>query len=209
MKKWLNKLEKKEILIKFLINNKTEAALERYLDLLREFNAHTNIVGKSTLKNPWQSHILDSLQIMPFIKNKDSFVLDLGTGAGIPGLILNICGCKNVILIDSNGKKINFLQKVKNQMQLKNKIILGRIEDINNLKVDIITSRALSKLTNLISYSQKFMKKNTVLIFLKGKTVNEEIIEAKQKWKFEYTIKQSISDSRGKLVCIRSIKKND
>lgn len=202
-------MEKKDIIKKFLINKKIEADFQKYINILKEHNMRINLVGKSTLVNPWTSHILDSLQILPLIKNKKFSILDMGTGAGFPGNILSIAGCENVTLIDSNGKKINFLKSIKNKMNLKTKIILGRIEALSNIKYDIITCRALANLDKLFSYSQKLIKKNTVLILLKGKTVNEEIVETKKKWTFQFAKHQSISDSRGSLLVIKNIKKND
>ena len=104
-------------------------------------------------------------------------------------------------------KKINFLKQIRSDINLKINIILQRLENINNLKFDIITSRALAHLDKLFSYSQKFNKTNTVLIFLKGKTVNEELSEVKKKWKFQLENHQSLSDSRGRLLVIKKINK--
>ena len=200
-------MDKKDILSNFLISKSNEAIFQEYISRLQDYNSHTNIVGKSTLINPWSSHVLDCIQILPFIQNKKFSILDMGTGAGLPGLVLCISGCKHVTLVDSNGKKINFLNLVKKEMNLSAKIILERLENINNVKFDIITSRALASLNKLFSYSQKFMKKNTLLIFLKGKTVNEELKEAQKKWIFQFQKHKSISDSRGAILIIKSLKK--
>lgn len=200
-------MTKNEIVNKFLINEKQEILIDKYLIQLLKFNAHTNLVGKSTLADPWISHVLDCLQILPLIQNKKNSILDMGTGAGLPGFLLKICGCKDVTLIDSNGKKIKFLQTVKTKLSMDLNIYKSRLEDMDEIKFDIITSRALSNLDRLFTYSQKFIKKNTVLIFLKGKTVNEEINFAKKKWKFNYTKHQSISDKRGTVLNIGGLKK--
>ena len=200
-------MDSNKILNNFLIVKNKEAAFQDYLNKLRDFNSHTNIVGKSTLINPWTSHILDSIQILPFIQNKKFSILDMGTGAGLPGIVLCISGCKHVTLVDSNSKKINFLNLIKKEMNLSAKIVLKRIENLNNVKFDIITSRALASLNKLLSYSQKFMKKNTLLIFLKGKTVNEELKEAQKKWIFQFQKYKSISDSRGTILIIKNLKK--
>ena len=170
---------------------------------------HTNLVGRSTLENPWASHILDSLQIMPHLKNKNQTILDMGTGGGFPGAVLSIVGCKNVTLVDSSGKKINFLKLTKKELLLSFKTILGRVEGLTHLKYDVITARALTSLDKLFSYSQKFLKKNTVMIFLKGKTVNEEIQDAQKKWKFHFNKSQSISHPNGFVLIVTNLKKND
>ena len=167
------------------------------------------MVGKSTLENPWVSHILDSLQIIPHLTNKNATILDMGTGAGFPGVVLSIAGCKNVTLVDSNGKKINFLKLTKKELLLSFNIILGRVESLDNLKYDVITTRALANLDKLFSYSQKFLKKHTTMIFLKGKTVDDEIQEAKKKWKFNFNKTQSISHSDGSILVVRDLIKND
>jgi len=200
-------VEKKEILNIYSITPKQEGLLDRFIESLLLYNLHTNIVGKSTLINPWRNHILDSLQILPFLENKSLSILDMGTGAGLPGIILSIAGYKNVTLVDSNGKKINFLKNTKRTLSLKTDIILGRVESLKNRKYDIITCRALANLKKLLSYSQKLIKKNTVLIFLKGKTVNEELMEARKDWSFDFEKHQSISDSRGKILIIKNLKK--
>ena len=200
-------MEKNFFLKRFSIDEEQEANLHEYIDSLKEHNMHTNLVGKSTLKNPWISHILDSLQVLDFVENKQFSILDIGTGAGLPGIVLSISGCKNVTLVDSNGKKVKFLQEVKKKINLSVNIILGRIEGLGASKFDVVTSRALAKLSVLLTYSQKFMKKNTVLIFLKVKAVNEELEEAKKKWIFDYRKHQSISDTRGAILVIKNIKK--
>ena len=144
---------KEEIIRNFLLKKNQEILIEKYLEPLVEYNAHTNIVGKSTLIQPWLSHVLDSVQIISFIKDKNESILDMGTGAGLPGVILKICGCKNVTLIDSNGKKINFLKFINSEMSLGIKPVLGRLEKIKNLRFDVITSRALANLDKLFATS--------------------------------------------------------
>ena len=200
---------KKEVIKKLSLTNLQIGKLESYVDALKEYNSHTNLVGKSTLENPWKNHVLDSLQILPFIKSKKLSILDMGTGAGLPGLALNILGCENVTLVDSNGKKITFLIQVKKDLNLSARVVLSRLENLEGLKFDVLTSRALANLDKLLSYSQKFIKKNTVLIFLKGKTVNEEINFARKGWAFDIEQHQSISDHRGSLIIIKNLKKND
>ena len=131
---------KKDIIKDLSLTGKQQKKLEDYIEALKDYNAHTNLVGRSTLINPWKEHILDSLQILPFIKDKKLSILDMGTGAGLPGLALNILGCENVSLVDSNGKKIFFLKQVKKKLNLNVRIFLKRIERLENLKYDILTS---------------------------------------------------------------------
>ena len=200
-------MTKDEIIKKFNINSNQEKLLNTYIFNLKKYNKHTNLVGNSTLEDPWKRHVLDCLQILPTLNNYNHSILDMGTGAGFPGLILSIMGCKNVTLVDSNNKKIKFLEKTKKEMNLKVKLVLDRVENEKNKKYDIITSRAFANLSKLFTYSHNFLKKNTVLIFLKGKTVNDEIIDATKIWKFKYKKHVSLSDARGSLLVIRNLKK--
>ena len=202
-------MKKKEILTKYPELLRQEKNIQKYINSILQYNIHTNLVGKSTLINPWSSHILDSFQLVSFIKNKNQSIIDMGTGAGLPGVVLSIVGYKKVSLVDSNGKKIKFLKTIRDDLDLNLNIISSRLEKLHNLKFDIITSRALAKLSVLFGYSQKFMKKNTVLIFLKGKTVNEEIFEAKKNWKFNFQKYRSVSDSRGVILIIERLSKNN
>ena len=190
----------------FSINSSQEIKLIKFLKELAIYNKHTNLVGKSTLVNPLRSHILDCIQVSPFIKNRNSTILDMGTGPGLPGLVLAIIGYKNVNLVDSNQKKINFVKHISKKLDISVKIFLSRIEKLNNLKFDFLISRALANLNKLFIYSHKFTDKDTVLIFLKGKKVKNEIHEAKKIWNFNSEIYPSQSDERGSVLIIKNLK---
>ena len=190
----------------FSINSSQEIKLIKFLKELAIYNKHTNLVGKSTLANPLRSHILDCIQVSPFIKNRNSTILDMGTGPGLPGLVLAIIGYKNVNLVDSNQKKINFVKHISKKLDISVKIFLSRIEKLNNLKFDFLISRALANLNKLFIYSHKFTDKDTVLIFLKGKKVKNEIQEAKKIWNFNSEIYPSQSDERGSVLIIKKLK---
>ena len=189
----------------FSLNINQEKKLTKLINELSAHNKHTNLVGKSTLADPWRSHILDSIQIVPLINNKKSSILDMGTGAGFPGLVLAILGYEKVTLVDSNGKKIKFLERVAQKLDIRVNILWSRIEKIKKRKYDFLISRALTNLNKLFTYSHKFLSKDTVLIFLKGKNVNYEIEEAKKNWFFSLKIQQSHSDERGKVLIVNNL----
>ena len=137
----------------FSINSSQEIKLIKFLKELAIYNKHTNLVGKSTLANPLRSHILDCIQVSQFIKNRNSTILDMGTGPGLPGLVLAIIGYKNVNLVDSNRKKINFVKHISKKLDINVKIFLSRIEKLNSPKFDFLISRALASLNKLFIYS--------------------------------------------------------
>ncbi|SVB91497.1 uncharacterized protein METZ01_LOCUS244351 [marine metagenome] len=201
---------KKEDVIKIFNLKKTETiALNQFISELKKINPSRNLVGKSTLLNPWDRHICDSLQIMSFIKNKNSSILDMGTGAGLPGIALSILGYKNITMIDSRKKKTEFVKQIIEKLGLKAKIIHSRLEDMHLPPFQYITSRALASLDRLLNYSLFFSNDKTRLIFLKGKNVNIEILESKKKFFFDYKIYESKSSGGGFVVKIKDFKIND
>ena len=200
----------KEDVIKIFNIKKIETiALNQFVIELKKINSLRNLVGRSTLLNPWDRHICDSLQIMSFIKNKNSSILDMGTGAGLPGLVLSILGYKNITMVDSRKKKTEFVKQIIEKLELKAKIINSRLEDVQLPPFQYITSRALASLDKLLNYSLFFSNNKTRLIFLKGKNVNTEIFEAKKNFYFNYKIYESKSSGGGFLVEIKDFKIND
>ena len=122
---------KKEDVIKIFNLKKAETtAFNQFILELKKNNTITNLVGKSTLTHPWDRHICDSLQIAHFIKNKNSSILDMGTGAGLPGIVLSILGYKNITMVESRKKKIEFVKQIIEKLELKAKVINSRLEDL-------------------------------------------------------------------------------
>ena len=191
----------------YQISNVQYKKIDEFIKHIKTYNSHTNIVGKSTLKTPWTSHVLDSIQISNFIHNKKKSVLDMGSGAGLPGIILYIFGYNHLSIIDSNQKKINFITKVCDHLNINPKISHQRIESLRAVKFDFIIARALAKLNKLFFYSYKLLKKDSTMIFLKGKSFANEILEAEKHWKFEYLVKNSMSDPRGIILIVKRLKK--
>jgi len=197
----------RELMFDFRLSRIQKNKINQFLKLLSYYNSKTNLVGRSTLIDPLNSHIIDCIQLSKFIENKKFKIADIGTGAGLPGLILNICGFQNLYLVDSNKKKINFLKVATDEMRLRVNIINSRIENLKNLKFDYIVSRALANLDKLLYYSSLLSHKKTKLLFLKGKNLRSEISLAKKNWIFNFEIFNSISDSRGQIIKVDGLKK--
>ena len=142
-----------------------------------------------------------------FILKKNASIIDLGTGAGLPGVILHIFGHSNILLIDSKMKKINFIKEFALEQNLEIKTICTRVEKIKNQKFDFIICRAFAPLAKLLDYSRFFTKKNTSLLFLKGRSVKKEIHDAKKSFSFEYDLYPSQSEGDGYVLKINKYKK--
>ena len=124
-------MTKEEVIKNFNIKNGEKALLENFLNDLSKANKQTNLVGWSTMLNPWDRHICDSIQLSTIIKKKESPILDMGTGAGFPGLVLAIMGYEKTSLVDSNGKKINFINNVCKKLDIKTNVFFRTFTFLN------------------------------------------------------------------------------
>ena len=200
-------MTKQEIIKMFNLKKEDILLLDQYIFQLKKTNNFFNLVGRSTLTNPWERHICDSLQLSEFIKNKKSRILDMGSGAGIPGIPLSIIGYENLVMVEAKNKKANFIKEVIFSLKLKAKVINTRLEELHKKPTEFIVCRALAPLVKLINYSLLFADKNTTLVFLKGKSANKELVEAKEEFKFEYKLFKSKTNKEGLVVKITNFKK--
>ena len=199
-------MNKTEIVSYFNLNNMEIEKIEFFINSIINHNQHTNLVGKSTIENIWDRHVLDCLQLTKYINNKKLKILDLGTGAGLPGVLLSIIGYKNVLMIDSIKKKTDFVKKIVKELSLSAKIQNKRIEKPPTSQQDIILSRALAPLIKLLTYARMHSNKNTTSLFLKGRNVNNEIDKAMKEYFFDFEKIESISSGDGFILQINNIK---
>ena len=200
-------MDKNTVIRNYNLNNRQVDLIESYIKRLKKSNQIHNLVGPSTIDIAWDRHINDSLQLSEFIYKKSASIIDLGTGAGLPGLILHILGYSNILLIDSKMKKINFIKEFAYGQNFEIKTICTRVEKIKNQKFEFIICRAFAPLIKLLDYSRFFSKKNTSLLFLKGRNVKNEIKDAKKYFSFEYNLYPSKSQGGGFVLKINNYKK--
>jgi len=200
-------LDKNTVIKNYDLNKRQVDLIDSYIQRLKINNKIHNLVGPSTIDVAWDRHINDSLQLSQFILKKNMSIIDLGTGAGLPGAILHIFGYTNILLIDSKMKKINFIKEFAHEHKLEIKTICTRVEKIKNQKFDFIICRAFAPLVKLLDYSLFFTKKNTSLLFLKGRSVKKEIHDAKKSFSFEYGLYPSQSEGDGYVLKINKYKK--
>ena len=201
-----------DILKTYNVSRETIEKLKTYEKLVLEWNNKFNLVSKSSIPYIWERHIEDSLQLCGFITQSDKIVYDFGSGAGFPGVVIAIvaqelCPDLKVSLIESIGKKANFLKVVNDELLLNMDIYNDRIEKLNLTKADVITSRAMASLDKLLEYSKPFCSNKTRLLFLKGEKWQEEVREAEKKWRFDFTTKQSQTSDRGCVLQIENIRR--
>ncbi len=200
-------MDKAQIIKNYNLQKREIILIDNYIQKLKESNMKHNLVGPSTIDIAWDRHINDSLQLAEFILKKNSSIIDLGTGAGLPGLILSMIGYTNIVLIDSKIKKINFIKEFAIQQKIHIKTICSRVEKIKNQKFDFIICRAFAPLSKILDYSLFFTKKNTSLLFLKGRNVKKEIEDAKKNFRFCYDLFPSKSEGNGFVLKINKFTK--
>ena len=171
-----------------------------------------NLISKSSIKNIWERHFLDSAQLYKYVNHINGNILDFGSGAGFPGLVLAIMGKKNIHLVESDYKKCIFLKEIAMLTEINVTIHNCRIENLNFFNVDLVTCRALAPLDKLIDYVEDFVKKSRIesqkspkLLFLKGKNYKDEIIKVKKNTNYNFKEYTSITDKYGKILYIDEI----
>ncbi len=201
------------------IDKLTENKLQLYADILIKWNSKMNLVAGNTISELWSRHILDSAQLMKYIKGSNLVLTDFGSGAGFPAMILAILGgdiFSEIHVIESNNRKASFLREVAMITNSKVTIHSDRIENLKPWHSDIVTARAFTSLGGLISHALPFIsndssKKNGICLLLKGNKVEIEINEAYKHYSFEYQRYDSIvspfnSDENGYLLKLKNIK---
>ncbi len=181
------------------------ARLEQYLEVLQKWNRRINLVGADSLADPWRRHFLDSAQLTSLLPEGDPIVMDLGSGAGFPGLVLAIMTSARVHLVESNAKKCGFLREAARLTGTTVDVHNKRIEDLGIRNVDVVTARACASLEKLLNFASPLLSDTGFSIFLKGKSAETELTEARKRWKMRTTTIPSRSDSQGVILKISDI----
>ena len=189
------------------VSRETFEDFQSYEALLAKWNRKINLVSPAAAKDFWGRHALDSWQITRHLPPNFENCLDLGSGAGFPGIALAIY-CKErgqgkVTLVESAGKKANFLRAVIRDLKLPAQVWADRAEKLPPKPYDIITARAFAPLPRLLTYAHPFWGNGTIALLLKGQGVQDELTQASQAWIYQATTKESLSDSAG---CVLEIK---
>lgn len=165
------------------VSRETEARLERYAGLLTEWNQGLSLVSDSTLGEIWTRHFLDSAQLLPLFPDPRASIVDMGTGAGFPGLVLAILGHREVHLVEHNIQKVKFLQAVIDALDLKVTLHAKKTESVKPFIAGAITARGLKPLNILINLGQRFLGRESVCIFPKGRRAEDELRDAQRHWR--------------------------
>jgi 16S rRNA (guanine527-N7)-methyltransferase len=198
-----------DVLQRLNVSRESLVKLETYVQLLLTWQAKINLIGPSTIEGVWKRHVLDGLQLLPLMDPNTEIIADLGSGAGIPGLILALGGNLKVHLYESNGKKVAFQREVIRQTRANAEVHQIRLETLETrLPVKLpqyVTARALAPLDRLLGWSSPFLLRGAVGLFHKGQDVDSELLEATKSWKIGALKHPSITDSMGCILEVKDI----
>lgn len=187
------------------VSRETLDRLEAYVALLEKWRRRINLVSRSSMADVWRRHMLDSAQIVNYLPADCRRLIDFGSGAGFPGLILAILGIEGVELVESDGRKCVFLCEAARITHTKVIIHNQRIESLAAFPVDVITARAFAPLDRLLAYAAPFSASHTRLIALKGAYIDKELTVATKCWKMDIERHPSLTDPNATVLCIRHI----
>jgi 16S rRNA (guanine527-N7)-methyltransferase len=198
------------------VSRETEALLQFYVAELKKWQNIKNLVSPHSLDSAWERHIIDSLQLLHAAPGQIHW-LDIGSGAGFPGLVLAIA-LKNVSLarvdlVESNARKCSFLKHIIRETGAPAVVHSMRIEDfVTSVLRDkptchphVVTARALAPLPNLLSLTEVFLRRGSMGLFMKGKDVQSELTKALECWTFSYDLVPSVTDSEARIVRVSSL----
>lgn len=187
---------------RFGVSRETYARLESFVAALIEESGRQNLISASTVSHIWARHIVDSAQLLTLQSTKpDSLWLDLGTGAGFPGIVIAILSERPVLLVESRRKRSEFLTRQAEALGLANVHVHGgRLEMLETKVAGVISARAFAPLPKLMTLAHRFSQKDTVWLLPKGQSVREELESVRGSWQGAFHVKPSLTDADAAII---------
>lgn len=204
------------------VSRETLDRFRSYAALLEKWNRAINLVGPKSLTDIWRRHFLDSAQLRSYLpapsEGAELAILDVGSGAGFPGMVLALLGCGEVHLVESDQRKAQFLREVARVAGVPVTIHPQRLESLGSAQdlpdFDVVTCRAFAPLPRLLALTERFLmpksgEKQPVGLFLKGRKVDEELTEAGKKWRLRLDRFESETDPEGTILRLKLLSLGD
>ncbi len=187
------------------VSRETLDRLAAYADLLRKWQRAINLVSRTTLPDLWRRHMYDSAQLLPLAPADTGPWLDLGSGAGFPGLVLAIMGARDMHLVESDTRKAAFLREAARITTTNVTLHTARIENVAPFPAAVVTARALAPLPKLLELAAPFLNSDSVALFPKGQDMELELTEAAKYWNMRAERQPSLTDSSGVLLRLTEV----
>ncbi|WP_019645118.1 16S rRNA (guanine(527)-N(7))-methyltransferase RsmG [Novispirillum itersonii] len=189
------------------VSRETVDRLTAYADLLCKWQPKINLVGPSTMGDVWRRHFLDSAQLWPLLPAGAKTLIDFGSGAGFPGLVLAIMGVPDVHLVESDQRKCAFMREAARAAGVSVTIHNKRIEAITAFPVDVVSSRALAALPQLLEFAAPFLAPHTVCLFPKGQNVEAELTDLNKIWTLRMDRQPSLTDADATILRLSEVRR--
>ncbi|MFG6529299.1 MULTISPECIES: 16S rRNA (guanine(527)-N(7))-methyltransferase RsmG [unclassified Sulfitobacter] len=190
------------------VSRETFEKLKAFAELVRKWNPKINLVSKSSLDDLWSRHILDSVQIFELATGRGNWV-DLGSGGGFPGIVISILNQEehrfDVVMVESDQRKSAFLRTAIRELDLAAKVKTDRIEELECLKADVLSARALADLTKLLGFAELHLKRGGIALLPKGQSWQREDLEARQDWTYDLETVTSKTNPDAAILKIKDI----
>jgi 16S rRNA (guanine527-N7)-methyltransferase len=190
------------------VSRETRDRLSHYAELLLRWNHAINLVANGSLRDLWNRHFLDSAQLLPQLPGQgvdSGDLVDFGSGAGFPGLVLAIMGADHVHLIERDGRKCAFLREVAYKTAAPVTVHSMDIAKIKPWPVKAVTARAFAPLSTLLPLAAPFIEQGALGLFLKGKALDDELTQASKEWRITADRVPSASDPAGCILRVRKL----
>jgi len=187
------------------VSRETQEKLDCYVQLLIKWQARINLISSKTLPEIWHRHILDSAQLVSYLPKTPSVILDMGSGAGLPGVILAILTSHQMHLVESDSRKIAFMRTALRETGTSAILHEQRMETLPSVRPDIITARALAPLSQLIALASGQHHDQIEYLFLKGREAKQELTALPAYPKLEAECLPSVTDSQASIIRLKPI----
>lgn len=188
------------------VSRETRERLDQFVALLREENARQNLVSAASLDHVYTRHIVDSVQLWKLAPDSSSW-LDLGSGAGLPGLILAMLSDAPVVLVESRRLRADWLQRAAETLRLDHvRVEAARLELVRAFPAAVITARAFAPLPKLFALAHRFSTEETLWILPKGRSTAEELASVAATWHGNFHMEPSVTDPDSAIIVARGVK---
>ena len=189
------------------VSRETAERLHRFESLLREESARQNLVSRGTLDRLWARHLLDSAQLVRFEPSNGASWLDIGSGAGLPGIVIALLVSGPVVLCEPRRLRAEFLERVVSELELSDrvKVAAHKAEKLTG-QFDVITARAVASVDRLLAISTHLSTRNTLWVLPKGRSAQSELAEARRHWHCEATTVPSLTDPDSGILLLRNVR---
>ena len=187
------------------VSRETVERLEQYVAMLKEENGRQNLVSAATLGDVWGRHILDSAQLLRYEPDVSASWIDIGSGAGLPGIVIACLTRGRVTLVEPRRLRADFLHKVSESLSLATTVLCCKAERVEG-KFDVVTARAVASLRKLLEISAHLSTRNTVWALPRGRGALGELVEAKRAWQGEFRVEPSVTDADSYVVVATEVR---